>query len=361
LDWKKAFDSVNTQALNVALRRFGLPPKILRLIDELYSQRSFAVRDGAHGSTLRAQRSGISQGCPLSPFLFTMTMTVIVQDALEMLPEAARRQIDAGSLNIVLYADDTLLIGSSAQSLQQLLDAIATVGQRFGMELHWDKFQLMEVGGKYELHAPNGSQIQPSSSMCYLGCTMFADGGVKSELNRKLGIAWSDFKKLARVWGHAQMRRRRKMEAFQSMIASRLLYGLSSAWLNVAEIRRLNGFQARCLRVILGVKPAFYSRISNATVLTRSGQTSFALQLRKQQLMLYGRIARLPPTDPRRSVAFCANTVHPLTSTYVRKVGRPRNEWTVMLQRESFKMSSEAHRIVHQPTEWSKAVERYCS
>ena len=288
-------------------------------------------------------------------------MTVIVQDAIEMLPEAARRQFDAGSLSIVLYADDTLLIGSSAQSLQQLLDAIATVGRRFGMELHWDKFQLMELGGRYELHAPNGSKIQPTSSMCYLGCTMFADGGVKSELNRKLGVAWADFRKLTGVWSHAQMRRRRKLEAFQSMIASRLLYGLSSAWLNAAEVRRLNGFQARCLRVILGVKPAFYSRISNATVLRHSGQTSFELQLRRQQLMLYGRIARLPATDPRRSVAFCANTVHPLTSTYVRKVGRPRNEWTVMLQRESYKMSSAADRMVHQPMEWSKAVEGYCA
>jgi hypothetical protein len=361
LDWKKAFDSISPEALNVALNRFGLPAKLQRIVEQLYSGRQFSVRDGGCQSTLRAQRSGISQGCPLSPLLFTITMSVIVQDAIDLLPANARAQFDAGALSIILYADDTLLVGSSSESLQQLLDNIATVGLRFGMELHWAKFQLLQLGGQYELRSPDGVPIEPTHSMKYLGNTLHDDGGLKTELGKKLGVAWSDFSKLSRVWQHAQMTRRRKIEVFQSLIVSRLLYGLSTAWLNVAEVRRLNGFQARCLRPILGIKPAYFSRVSNATVLQQAGQIPLGKQLQKQQLLLYGKVARSPAADPLRELAFCPGTLRPATSRYVRRVGRPRNEWTVMLEKRAYAMTPQADRVIHNVGDWRAVVQEYCA
>lgn len=169
LDWKKAFDSINIGAMHTALKRYGIPEKIQRIIASLYEHRMFAVRDGAHQSDDRSQRSGISQGCPLSPFLFTMTMSIIVEDAINDLTPDLKAQIAEGSLSVLLYADDTLLIGSSSRSLQRFLDAIARAGLRFGLELHWDKFQLLEVNGSYEVKAPDGSTIHPSACMKYLG------------------------------------------------------------------------------------------------------------------------------------------------------------------------------------------------
>ena len=46
---------------------------------------------------------------------------------------------------MVLYADDTLIIGASEARIQELLESVAGVGGRYGMELHWSKFQLLEV------------------------------------------------------------------------------------------------------------------------------------------------------------------------------------------------------------------------
>ena len=78
LDWAKAFDSINVGAMITALRRFGLPEKILRIISHIYQDRFFSVVGGSIGSTTRRQCSGISQGCPLSPFLFVMLMSVMM-------------------------------------------------------------------------------------------------------------------------------------------------------------------------------------------------------------------------------------------------------------------------------------------
>ena len=112
LDWQKAFDAINVQAIIIGLRRFGIPDKVLSILEHIYADRGFAVADGSTTSSERKQNSGISQGCPLSPFLFVMLMTVLTKDAVELLTTETRRRFDEGALSILLYAADTLLVGS---------------------------------------------------------------------------------------------------------------------------------------------------------------------------------------------------------------------------------------------------------
>ena len=74
LDWAKAFDSVHPRRLLQCLRRFGIEGKILKAIGGLVRERTFFVEDGGFRSTARPQRSGISQGCTLSPLFFVIVM-----------------------------------------------------------------------------------------------------------------------------------------------------------------------------------------------------------------------------------------------------------------------------------------------
>jgi len=359
LDWKKAFDSINVDALIVALRRFGLPPKVLRVIEHIYAERFFTVCDGGSSSSRRRQKSGISQGCPLSPFLFIMLMTVVMDDAVHCMSDGTQAAFNFGSLGVVLYADDTLLIGVSEGRVQEYLDTVAAVGKRFGLDLHHSKFQLLSVNGEYNLKTPVGEPIPSTDSMTYLGATVYADGSLKRELGRKLGCAWADFSKLNRLWKHTTLTKLRKIEIYQAVIVSRLLYGLSSAWLNVADVRRLNGFHCRCLRVIMRIQPAYFSRISNKRVLEESGQKPMDRQLLKQQMVLYGRIARSPQSDPLRLLTFVPGGLEPATSRYIRRVGRPRNEWVTMVQKECFKMSARYAECIYDEQEWRRAVHTY--
>ena len=289
-----------------------------------------------------------------------MLMSVMMKDAIGSLSLESQALYGTGSLDSLLYADDTLIVGVKEERVQELLDAVATTGKQYGMELHWSKFQLLQVNGEYKLSAPDGSVIEPTGVMTYLGACIYADGGIKSELNRRLGAAWSDFCKLSRLWKHTALSRARKIQILQAVITSRLLYSLGSAWLNVAELRRLNGFQSRCLRQLLGIKPSFLSRVSNKTILEQAGQISYGRQLLRQQLLLFGRVARAPPTDPLRRLTFVPGSLQSATGVYVRRVGRPRNEWAVMLEKEARKVHTNLNQIVHDELEWKKAVADYC-
>ena len=149
-----------------------------------------------------------------------------------------------------------------------------------------------------------------------------------------------------------------KLQVFHAVIVSRLLYGLDSAWLNVAETRRLNGFYCRCLRNILGIQPSYISRVSNDTVLRRASSWPLHQHLLRDQLLLYGRVARAPESDLMKHPAFVRGTLRPAVQRYVRVVGRPRNEWTTMMRAEAAQM--EMNVDVDSRSDWIFSVGRHC-
>eukprot|EP00975_Prorocentrum_lima_P044238 9275080-Prorocentrum_lima.AAC.1 len=65
-----AFDKVLHEGLFYSLERIGLDPKTQRLVQAVYSSPSFRVSLNGRLSNVYEQKSGIRQGCPLSPYLF---------------------------------------------------------------------------------------------------------------------------------------------------------------------------------------------------------------------------------------------------------------------------------------------------
>ena len=136
---------------------------------------------------------------------------------------------------------------------------------------------------------------------------------------------------LARI----QLDLKAKSRIFESLVVSRLLHGLSACCFNISQRRRLDGFQARCLRTILGIKCAFLSRVSNKEVLRRAGQPKILLaMILEQQLDQLGKLLRASDADPLRKSAFAVGTT-PVVAFYVRRVGRPRKEWAPSIMEEA--------------------------
>ena len=80
LDWKQAFDSIDHTAMLEALRRFGLSEKMIATIQAIYASPTFQTKGPEGLVSLGEVHSGIRQGCPLSPYLFIIVLTVIFHD-----------------------------------------------------------------------------------------------------------------------------------------------------------------------------------------------------------------------------------------------------------------------------------------
>ena len=164
--------------------------------------------------------------------------------------------------------------------------------------------------------------------MIYLGSTVHADGRFRADVGRKLGAATADFQALVAVWKNAGISSFRKLEIFDAVVVSNPFYSTSSAWLTKGDLRKLDGFHARCLRRILKIQPSYISRVSNDRVRALAKKPPFSELVRRSQLTLLGGVLLDPGKKELRAATFHGDTMMAETHAWVRRRGRPRHEWT---------------------------------
>ena len=360
LDWAKALDSVHVGRLTQCLQRFGIRGQTLEAIKGLMQNRCFFVQDCGCKSSLRRQRSGISQGCTLSPLLFVVVMTAVMHDAVSFLPEDARAAYDRGELADVVYADDTLLLGANVKYVEFFLRAVAAAGRAHGLELHEDKFQLLQVRCNSVVKNNAQEPIAAKTTMTYLGAGLASDGRVGSKLSRRIGAARGAFRSLSKVWRHSSLTTARKLAAYSALVESKLMYGLVMGSFTKAELRRLDGFQAKCLRAILKIPSSQFSRVSNFAVRERATWKSASQLLLEQQLVFFGKVLRSPSEDILHQVSFVPGSLTPATSRYIRVVGHPRKEWVPELLPHAVRVAGGEQNlkaVVQDPMYWKRIVQ----
>jgi len=286
-----------------------------------------------------------------------------MSDAQACLSSKARLDLAKGALEDILFADDTLVIGSCGSHVEEYMAAIEKQGHEYGLQVHWGKTQLVTACIQQQLTCPNGQPLPNSQSMIYLGSTIHSNGKFSSEVARKLGIAAADFRALNVVWKHAALAKARKLAIFDAVVVSRLRYSTASAWLSKGDLRRLDGFHVRCLRTILGVKPSFISRVTNGKVRSLAARRPLSCAIRHSQLKLLGDVLFSPDKTMLKEVTFQSNTVFPMTDAWVRKVGRPKHEWTTQLLSLMQKMAGTAEKwreAISSHDQWMELVGKAC-
>ena len=92
------------------------------MVEGVYAQLTFVVRDGFSTSSAHCQIAGIAQGYPLSPYLFIILMTIGLLDASKLRGEVG------GSLQEKPYiVTNELMIQCSSAAMLQLSRHIWTV------------------------------------------------------------------------------------------------------------------------------------------------------------------------------------------------------------------------------------------
>ena len=128
LDWSQAFDSISHDALQNALRRVGVPASFAEAILSIYRDCRFTVKDSIYSSKPKKFAQGIRQGCPLSPYLFVITLSVLFHDTYDAYTEVygPRPSVLTSDFKLtdIEYADDTVLLSRTRLSLHRFLHTL---------------------------------------------------------------------------------------------------------------------------------------------------------------------------------------------------------------------------------------------
>src|SRR5215469_15902191 len=111
----------------MVVRKYGVNGRLLTALKSFYVNSRACVKvDGWVGEMLDV-KVGLRQGCVMSPWLFNVDMDSIVREVKrEYMEEGLNLQSERGGevqwrVNMLLYADDTVLTGETEESLQRLV------------------------------------------------------------------------------------------------------------------------------------------------------------------------------------------------------------------------------------------------
>ena len=132
IDFQKAFDTVNRPALWRVLANYGLPEKIIRLIRMLYIDFSAKVICGTTLTEDFGIKTGVKQGCLLSPLLFIMCNDWLMKESTKDISTGIQWTFTE-SLEDLDFADDIALLSQRHQDIQAKTDIMDSLGKQIGL------------------------------------------------------------------------------------------------------------------------------------------------------------------------------------------------------------------------------------
>ena len=152
---------VDRAAMVAILRSYGVPQQLVEIIEDLYVGTWYHVRTTEGTSQDFEVKTGVRQGCVLSPILFNCFMDRILKEVAGTLGRGLQveyttagglfltyrdRTEPATVIHDVLYADDLTLIAESRSELQHMLDVLDGACSLWSMTIIVENTKVLTVG-----------------------------------------------------------------------------------------------------------------------------------------------------------------------------------------------------------------------
>lgn len=212
--------------------------------------------------------------------------------------------IEGRIINNLRFADDIDLMGGSNSELQDLTNRLARSAGAYGMEISSEKSKVM-VNSANNTPAEismNGQQLEEVDAFKYLGATLTKDGRSTTEIKTRLSIAMAAMAKLIKIWRSNDISFPTKMKLYKALVLSILLYGCESWTMTAETTRKVQTFETKCFRRMLGI--SWSDRRTNeyvrAKVTALAGpQEPLLAIVKRRKLTWFGHVTRhntLPKT-----------------------------------------------------------------
>ena len=135
IDFEKAFDSLEWSFVNHTLQYFGFGSSLTNWARTFYTNIESCILNNAWSSDVFTLQRGVQQGCPLSPYLFILSVEVLGK-SIRANSRIKRVAVNNTEIKLSQYADDTTLIPNSEQeSLSAALNTIDNLVYASGLKL----------------------------------------------------------------------------------------------------------------------------------------------------------------------------------------------------------------------------------
>ena len=274
VDFSKAFDKVNYSKLFNMLLDDGIAVEMVKLLAFWYSRQEMCVKWNSDISECFTIANGTRQGGVLSPYLFSR----YIRGMLYCIANSHTGcMIGNMPLNILVYADDIVLLSPSWRELQSLIDSLLLCAESLHMSCNNSKTVCMILNPQncsrivqtsFSLLRLGKSDIQYVSSFRYLGHIISDRLCDNDDIQREIKNTFIRTKTLIRTFNRCSFDV--KCALFRSYCLS--LYDVA-LWQN-CTLTCINKFRScydKCIKSLFG----YSQRYSLTQVLLDTGLPSF--------------------------------------------------------------------------------------
>nr|KAG5686382.1 hypothetical protein BaRGS_018690 [Batillaria attramentaria] len=355
IDYEKAFDSVDREALWKLLRHYGVSGKIISLIQCTYQDMSCRIAHAGQLSESFEVKTGVRQGCLLSPFLFLLVIDWIMKTTTAGRKNGIQWTLWT-QLDDLDFADDLALLSHSHSQMQAKTTCLEATSAGTGLKINRKKTELMKINTTANTPVTVGGEpIREVESFVYLGSVVDGQGGTDRDVTARIGKARAAMVMLKNVWASKVVSIRTKLRIFNSNVKSVLLYGCETWRTTKTMQQKIQTFLNTCLRRIFNIR--WPEKIRNEELWERAGQEPVAKQILRRKWGWIGHTLRKPASSTTRQ----ALTWNPQGK---RKRGRPRNSWRRDTEAELCRQGTNwtgVARLAQNRVRWRRVVDGLCS
>ncbi|KAK6756792.1 hypothetical protein RB195_014925 [Necator americanus] len=163
IDLKKAFDSVETEAVVEALDNQGVPTQYIKVLRELYSNFTTGISPFYKNIIIDVKR-GVRQGDTISPKIFTATL----ENAMRKLEwDDIGVKVDGRQLHHLRFADDIVLITPSISQPERMLTEFDETCGCIGLQLNLQRCSCGTDGSRMP-HSRSTERTYPNAPATFI-------------------------------------------------------------------------------------------------------------------------------------------------------------------------------------------------
>ena len=190
VDFEKAFDRVYHGKLVKILEKIGIDMADIRIIESLYWKQSAVVNIKGEYTRSFKVKTGVRQGCVLSPILYNIYSEFMMR---EVLSHKLGIKVNGEVVSSIRYADDTALLAESEQELQDVVTKLSVLGGEYGLKVNKLKTKVMVISKQTPVPRVNivieGMQLKQVEEFTYLGSLITSDSRCEREVRRRISLA----------------------------------------------------------------------------------------------------------------------------------------------------------------------------